>query len=77
MSYAKWQLVVRTLKHMVSPWHPPRRPSFQTDNDLLARQLAQRDLLGDLQPVGNRESTRWGWDGNGSPIDDDFTGPIG
>jgi hypothetical protein len=64
---------------MFSPYRPLKRPTFFTDRELIARQMAQRDLIGERDPVGNRkilentyrESTRWGL------IDDDFAGPVG
>jgi hypothetical protein len=78
MSYARWQKFVRTLTPMCSPWHPPKRPTFLTDDELEIRRAVAKDLMGDIQPKGHRkliqentyrESTRWGWDGNGSPIE--------
>jgi hypothetical protein len=64
---------------MFSPYRPLKRPTFFTDRELIARQMAQRDLIGERDPIGHRkilentyrESTRWGL------IDDDFSGPVG
>jgi hypothetical protein len=46
---------LRQIHFMVSGYQPPKRPALWTDRELIARQLAQRDLLGDLQPKGYRE----------------------
>jgi hypothetical protein len=52
---SRFQRVLRQLHFMVSGYQPPKRPALWTDRELIARQLAQRDLLGDLQPKGYRE----------------------
>lgn len=77
---SRFQQVLRSLRFMFSPYRPLKRPMFYTDRELIARQMAQRDLIGERDPVGNRkilentyrESTRFG-----ASIDDDFAGPVG
>lgn len=75
-----WRSFLRSLKFMVSPYHPPKRPTYPIDDNLVLRQLAQRDLIGDREPIGNRklvqensyrESTKWSWDSLGTPVDYD------
>jgi hypothetical protein len=50
---SRFQQILRSLRFMFSPYRPLKRPAFYTDRDLLARQMAQRDLIGEreVKPV--------------------------
>ena len=52
---SRFQRVLRTLRFMVEPWHPPKRPTFITDELLELRIAAARDLIGDREPKADRE----------------------
>lgn len=79
---SRFQWLLRTAKHMFSPYHPPKRPSFLADDELEIRRAAARDLLGEQQikprfppreveRAGPKPVHDWPRDGNGSPIDYD------
>jgi hypothetical protein len=71
--------LLRTLQRLwIGPYIPLKRPAFPVCDELEARARAIRirEKLGDPKPIRKlieeptyRESTRWGWDANGSPIE--------
>ena len=44
-----FQRLLRSVRHMVGPWHPPKRPTFLADDELEIRRAVARDLLGETQ----------------------------
>jgi hypothetical protein len=46
---SKFQRLLKTIRFMVEPWHPPKRPAFATDDELEIRRAVARDLLGETQ----------------------------
>jgi hypothetical protein len=53
---SRFQRLLRTARHMFSPYHPPKRPVFAPDEKLELRRAMQRDLIGDreVMPLGPR-----------------------
>ena len=68
---SRFQKLLRTIKFMVEPWHPPKRPTFLTDGELEARIKVARDLVGDRQPVADRKYLE------DQPDYPEYHGPIG
>jgi hypothetical protein len=70
---SRFQRLLRTIKHMVEPYRPPKRPTFLTDYELEARIKVARDLMGDVEPKPDRklieEQPDYG--------ETEFHGPIG
>lgn len=66
---SKFQRALRQLHLMVSGYHPPKRPSFLTDDELEIRRAVARDMMGDTQPKGRFAPRK--------PIDLDDGLPIG
>jgi hypothetical protein len=46
---SRFQRLLRTARHMFSPYHPPKRPTFIADELLELRRAVARDLMGDTQ----------------------------
>ena len=46
---SRFQRALHTLRHMLSPYHPPKRPTFLVDDELEIRRAVARDLLGETQ----------------------------
>jgi hypothetical protein len=69
---SRFQRLLRTARHMFSPYHPPKRPTFPIDEQLVLRQAMQRDLIGDrpITPLGPKLIEE-------QPDYGDYHGPIG